>query len=196
MPKNFPVDEFDSVDAVGGRHRAKASAGTRLLSFTRYASVTVALSVAGILTLDTISGTSHFSDVLSGTTVATQSDFNANGLGVTVIDTTSRAGLASKVAHSLFAAGWNVLSATNSVLLAKITDANPAGTPAPAPTPLTSASAATGSEASVGKTVVYVTTAQAQSAANQLLKTLGTYEVVQSNQYADPITVVLATDYK
>jgi len=187
MAKNFPTDEFDSVGTVGGRHRAKPSAGTRLLSFTRYASVTLALSVAGILTLDVISGSTTFTDVITrGTTNTGQAGFNANGLGVTVIDGTDKAGLASKVAHSLFAAGWNVLTATNSVLLPKITDAQPA-TPAPAP--------ASG-EGAGAKTMVYVTTAQAQSAAAQLLKTLGTYEVVQSNQYADPITVVLGNDYK
>ena len=189
MSKNFPADEFDSITAAGGRHRAKPSAGSRLLSFTRYASVTVALSVAGILALDVISGTSTFSDVISNNKVGVQTEFNANGLGVTVIDATSKVGLASKVAHNLFDAGWNVLTATNSVLLPKIKDSQPPVAPTPSP------SATLGSNPA-DKTVVYVTTTEAQSAANDLLKTLGTYQVVQSNQYADPITVVLGNDYK
>jgi LytR cell envelope-related transcriptional attenuator len=189
MSKNFPADEFDSVTAAGGRHRAKPSAGSRLLSFTRYASVTVALSVAGILALDVISGTSTFTDVISRAKVGVQTEFNANGLGVTVIDATTKAGLASKVAHNLFNAGWNVLTATNSVLLPKIKDAQPPVASSPTPT-------ATPGSTSSDKTVVYVTTSDAQSAANQLLKTLGTYQVIQSNQYADPITVVLGNDYK
>ena len=46
------------------------------------------------------------------------------------------------------------------------------------------------------KTVVYVTSSSAQSAAQDLLRTLGSYSVVQANTYADPITIVLGNDYK
>jgi len=195
MSKNFPADEFDSVVAPGGRHRAKASAGSRLLSFTRYAAVTLALSVAGILTLDVISGSNTFTDVITGGNQPSgQSQFNANGLGVTVIDATAQAGLASKVAHSLFDAGWNVLTATNLVLLPKLTDGSPAPTATSAPTP--AATSGGTSEQPGDTTTVFVTTTAAQSAANQLLKTLGNFKVVQSNQYQDPITVVLGNDYK
>jgi ABC-type anion transport system duplicated permease subunit len=190
MSKNFPADEFDSVKAAGGRHRAKPTAGSRLLSFSRYALVTVVISAAGIFGLDIVSGTNNFSDVIGGgSSTVGQSEFNANGLGVTVIDATDKSGLASKVAHKLYSAGWNVLTATNSVLLAKLTDAPKPAVPAPAPSASATANPA-------DKTVVYVTTSAAQSAANDLLKTLGTYDVVQSNQYADPITVVLGNDYK
>ena len=44
--------------------------------------------------------------------------------------------------------------------------------------------------------MVYVTSSSAQSAAQDLLRTLGGYSVVQANTYADPITIVLGNDYK
>jgi len=43
---------------------------------------------------------------------------------------------------------------------------------------------------------VYATTPTAQSAAKDLLKTLGNYQVQLSGTYADPITVVIGSDYR
>lgn len=190
MAKNFPPDEFDSVAGVGGRHRAKRTVASRFVSFSRYAAVTLVLAGSGIVALNVASGSSSFTDALSGN--AGQSGFNANGMAVTVIDATDKSGLAGKVAKSLFDAGWNVITATNYSLLPKLSaiQANPAQTAAPTPTP-----GAT-SPAIGDKTVVYVTSASAQSAAQDLLRTLGNYSVVQANTYADPITIVLGNDYK
>jgi hypothetical protein len=86
---------------------------------------------------------------------------------VTVLDGTSRAGLASKVAHSLLDAGWNVLTAENLEVTPEVT-----------------------------ATTVYINSADLKSASTTLLKTLGTYTVEVSGTYADPITVVLGTDFK
>ena len=86
---------------------------------------------------------------------------------VTVLDGTSQSGLASKVAHELLDAGWNVLTADN---------LNPA-------TPVT-------------ETKIYITSQDFSSATKTLVKTLGKYSVEVSGQYADPITVVLGDDYK
>jgi len=191
MAKDFPTDEFDSVAGPGGRHRAKPTLGRRVLSFLRYAAVSVVLAVAGITALNVSSGSS---DLNLGTPTVTQNQFKAGGLGVTVIDATTKTGLASKVANQLFAAGWNVLTATNYTLLPKW-NANPA--PAASPTPsATSTPGATPGPGIGEQTVIYVTTAEAQSAANELMSTLGKYTVLQSNIYADPITVVLGSDYK
>lgn len=190
MAKNFPPDEFDSVTGVGGRHRAKRTVASRLISFSRYAAVTLVLAGSGIVALNVASGSTSFTDALSGN--AGQSGFNANGMAVTVIDATDKSGLASKVAKNLFEAGWNVITATNYSLLPKLSaiQANPAPTAAPTPTPGATAPA-------IGdKTVVYVTSASALSAAQDLLRTLGSYAVVQANTYADPITIVLGNDYK
>jgi hypothetical protein len=180
MAKNFPPDEFDSVTGVGGRHRAKRTVASRLISFSRYAAVTLVLAGSGIVALNIASGSSSFTDALSGN--SGQSGFNANGLAVTVIDATDKAGLATKVAKNLYDAGWNVITATNYTLLPKLSaiqgNQTPVNTPAPSPT------------------VVYVTSSSAQSAAQDLLRTLGSYSVVQANTYADPITIVLGNDYK
>ncbi|MEN9715075.1 MAG: hypothetical protein RJA35_542 [Actinomycetota bacterium] len=193
MAKDFPKDEFDSVSAPGGRHRAKRTFGSRLVSFIRYASVSVGLAVVGIVALNVTSGNSDFNT--AGTTV-TQAQFKAGGLGVTVVDATDRSGLASKVAHQLFDEGWNVLSATNYNLLPKWsqlgkTPAVTSGT-APSPTPTATATGPVIGE----QTVIYVNSTDAQNAANEILGTLGKFTVVQSNAYADPITIILGNDYK
>jgi LytR cell envelope-related transcriptional attenuator len=194
MAKNFPPDEFDSVTGVGGRHRAKQTAVSRLVSFSRYAAVTLVLAGVGIVALNVASGSTAFTDAVSVS--AGQAGFNANGMAVTVIDATSRTGLAGKVAKRLYDAGWNVVTATNYTLLPKLSAVG--ATPTPTVTPIPAASATPGAAApTIGdKTVVYVTTASAQSAAQDLLRTLGTYSVVQANTYADPITIVLGNDYK
>ena len=188
MAKDFPTDEFDSVTAVGGRHRAKRTLRSRLASFARYAAVTAALSGAGILVLNI---TSAGSDLGSLTSPVSQGldGFNANGLGVTVIDATDKKGLASKVAMSLFDDGWNVLSAVN---LNLPTPKDAAAQPVPAPTATANPDAMDPSK----NTTVYVTTDSAKSAANDVLKTIGNYKIVQSATYADPITIVLGSDYK
>ena len=194
MAKNFPPDEFDSVTGVGGRHRAKRTVASRLISFSRYAAVTLVLAGSGIVALNIASGSSSFTDALSGN--SGQSGFNANGLAVTVIDATDKAGLATKVAKNLYDAGWNVITATNYTLLPKLSaiqgNQTPVNTPAPNPT----ATSGANTLAIGDKTVVYVTSSSAQSAAQDLLRTLGSYSVVQANTYADPITIVLGNDYK
>jgi hypothetical protein len=206
MPKDFPADEFDSVTAPGGRHRAKRTLGNRLFSFGRYALVTVALAAAGITALNFTSGQSQFD--LGGATVA-QSQFKAGGLGVTVIDATDKSGLASGVAHKLFEAGWNVISATNYSILPKWSQLATALTNGGAPAPsIALPSAASGASPSqsptptntgpvIGKnTVVYVSSQSAQSAAGDVLGLIGKYPVIQANTYQDPITIVLGSDYK
>jgi len=45
-------------------------------------------------------------------------------------------------------------------------------------------------------TIVYASNATAQSAAQSVLKTLGNYKVVVSATYADPVTIVLGSDFK
>lgn len=172
MAKDFPKDEFDFVASVGGRHRAKRTVRSRFGSFIRYAAITAAVSATAIVGLNLSSSSTQIGDLVVGSNqAASQQGFNAGGLGVTVIDSTSRAGLATKVAQALFDAGWNVVSAVNLNLLGATATTNNA-------------------------TVVYATTTTAQSAATDLLKTLGKYNVQLSGTYADPITVVIGSDYK
>ena len=187
MAQNFPKDAFDSVTDVGGRHRAKPTAASRWLSFSRYAAVAAVLSGASVAALNFTSESSVFSGNLAAKTTTQAQTFNSGGIGVTVIDATEQKGLATKVAQNLFNAGWNVLSAVNEfapgATLVKPTQ-NYDGTTS-SPTAVTPE-----------KTVVYATTATAQSAAQSVLKTLGNYQVVVSATYADPITIVLGSDFK
>jgi hypothetical protein len=189
MAKDFPADEFDSVTAIGGRHRAKRTLRSRLASFARYAGVTAALSGAAIVALNVTSAGSDLGNIAAPSGQGL-SGFNANGLGVTVIDATDKKGLAAKVASSLFDDGWNVLSAVN-LNLPTPKGAATGSIPAPTPTP-----AATGAVDPSKTTIVYVTTDAAKSAANDVLKTIGSYKIVQAETYADPITIVLGSDYK
>lgn len=85
----------------------------------------------------------------------------------TVFDGAGKEGLASSVAHKLIDKGWNVVTAANV----------PGGV-------------------AVGKTVIYINSNQLQNAAKTLAGDLGNYAIEVSNQYIDPITVVLGSDYK
>lgn len=187
MAQNFPKDVFDAVTDAGGRHRAKRTATSRLVSFSRYAAVTVVLSAASIAVLNFTSDSSVFNGSVSSNNSAQQQSFNSNGVGVTVVDTTETKGLAGKVAQSLYDSGWNVLSAVNAYApgATQQTMPDPAGGLTPIPLATTAP-----------KTIVYAVNDTAKSAAQNLLKTLGNYEVVVAATYADPITVVIGSDYR
>lgn len=198
MAKDFPKDEFDSVTGPGGRHRAKRSLGSRLVSFLRYAAVSVSLALIGITVLNITSGSSV---VNLGTQTVVQDQFKAGGLGVTVIDGTDKKGLASKVAHQLFDAGWNILTATNYSLMPKFsklaTATSNGGVPPMDPATAGATPSPSPSGPVLGKqTVVFVNSTEAQAATGQLMQTLGNFKVVQANTYEDPITIVLGSDYK
>jgi hypothetical protein len=187
MAQNFPKDAFDSVTDAGGRHRAKRTLASRFVSFSRYAAVSAALSAAAIVALNFNSDTSVFSGTLGTQTTTQTQSFNSGGVGVTVIDATETNGLATKVAQKLFDSGWNVLSAVNQ-FAPGATIAKPGfnldGTPiAPAAvTPET--------------TVIYASSAASESAAQKVMKELGSYQVVISANYVDPVTIVLGSDFR
>lgn len=187
MAKPFPTDEFDAVSAPGGRHRAKRTVAQRLVSFLRYALITLVLAASGITALIVISGQNKFNDVLNfNQEVVSQPQFKADGMAVTVVDGTDRPSMASKMAHQLFDAGWNVLTATNYFRL-------PKWSASPTPNPVTTT--ATG-QVIGSKTYIFVNSTAAKSAAQELAKTIGNFEVVESTAYADPITVIIGSDYK
>ena len=84
-----------------------------------------------------------------------------------VVDAVGQDGLAGTVARKLVEKGWNVVTASNS---------------------------STGLVAE--KTVIYINSDQLNDAAKALTGDLGNYSIEVSNQYIDPITVVLGADYK
>jgi hypothetical protein len=88
-------------------------------------------------------------------------------VGVTVLDSTDTDGLASSTAQKLVDAGWNVLTADN------LNDGLTRET-----------------------TIVYIASEDNRSDAKKVLKTLGKYSIEVSSSYTDPITVVLASDFK
>ncbi|MFM7029881.1 MAG: LytR C-terminal domain-containing protein [Micrococcales bacterium] len=186
MSKEFPRDEFDSLTAIGGRHRAKRTLGNRLASLAGYTAAIAVLSGLGIGVLVISSGQSTFTDNLGGQGLGNNANvgpqFNSNGIGVNVIDATAQAGVATKVAQKLYDAGWNVLSASNYSMMPKWSAA--VATPAPAPDALSA------------YTTVFYTDSAAKSAASSVLRTLGAYKLVQSASYSDPVTVIIGSDYK
>jgi len=166
MSQKFPTDEFDSVAPHGGRHRTRRTARDGVREFFRLMAASAAVGAIAIIGLKVADGSVQLNpaDLISpsastGTTV--------KSTPVTVLDGTARVGLASKVAHSLLDAGWNVLTADN-----------------------------LSATAEVKTTKVYIGSADLESASKTLLKTLGNYAVEVSGTYADPITIVLGSDFK
>lgn len=172
MAKKFPQDEFDLVERPGGAHRGSVRAADRLIGFTKYLASVVALSGTGILALNLFSASTEVdtSVDISPTTSVQAETFKGDGLGVTVIDATSKKGLAMKVAQGLLDKGWNVYGAADAGL------------------------ASGGSN--FKKTTVYYSTEAAKDAASKVLADLGSYDLKQSAFFSDPITIVLAKDYK
>ncbi len=166
MSQKFPTDEFDSVAPHGGRHRTRRTARDRVREFLRIMAASAAVGVIAIVGLKVADGSVQLNpaDLIAPSSSTTTS---VKSTGVTVLDGTTQAGLASKVAHSLLDAGWNVLTADN-------LDVTP----------------------EVPTTKVYISSAEFEAASKTLLKTLGKYTVEVSGTYADPITVVIGTDFK
>lgn len=171
MAKKFPQDEFDYVTNIGGHHRLPAKKTDGLVGWAVSLLAVAAISGAGIFTLNVVSNSAQVGTSVDVpvTQVATET-FNGDGLGVMVIDSTLEKGLAGKVAHELLDAGWNVYGAANSGLAVKTN--------------------------SVKKTTVFYSNESSKAAATDLLKALGNYAIAQSSTYGDPITVILASDYK
>ena len=166
MSQKFPTDEFDSVAPHGGRHRTRRTARDRVREFFRIMAASAAVGVVAIVGLKVADGSVQLNpaDLIAPSSSTTTS---VKITGVTVLDGTSQTGLASKVAHSLLDAGWNVLTADN-----------------------------LGVTPEVPTTKVYINSAEFEAASKTLLKTLGKYTVEVSGTYADPITVVIGTDFK
>jgi LytR cell envelope-related transcriptional attenuator len=170
MSQKFPTDDFDLTNEVGGRHRARRSSLDRLLEFVQVIVAGAVLSGVGFFALQIVSNSTGVGlDV--GLPVANTNQFSqANGIGVSVIDSSKSNDAASKLAQKLLDAGWNVWSASRSV--------NRVGEPTFAKT-----------------TTVYVTGPAAASAAKSLASSVGNFQTVESSTYSDPITIVLGLDY-
>jgi hypothetical protein len=165
MPKKFPTDEFDFVEPHGGRHRARRTKRDRAKELLRVTVVAAVVAGLAFFTLRVIDNGVKFDSGSTPTMSAFADPLKTTG--VTVLDSTQADGLASKVAHKLLNAGWNVLTADN------LSDG-----------------------ASHKSTIVYVSASTFKPAATSLLRSLGKYSIQVDATYSDPITVVLGSDYK
>lgn len=165
MSKKFPIDEFDSAAPHGGRHRARRTKRDVVKELLRITVVAAVVAGLAFVSLRAIDNSVKFNP--GSAPVQTFSSAPVNSIGVTVLDSTQVDGLASKVAHKLLDAGWNVLTADN------LSDG-----------------------ASHKTTIVYVSASTYETAATSLLRTLGKFSVQVDGRFTDPITVVLGADYK
>ena len=168
MAKNFPNDEFDQVAPAPGRRRARRSAGKKFLEFISYFSISALVAGGGLFGYQTFFGGGTKLDLNAFSDNTTKTSVDPLRINETkVIDAVGQDGLASTVAHKLIDKGWNVVTAADSL-----------------------------SGVSAEKTVIYINSDQLNAAAKALVGDLGSYSIEVSNQYIDPITVVLGADYK
>ena len=169
MTKNFPTDEIDSVPAGIGRRRAKRTKGAAVLEFFSYLSISAVVAGGALIGYQNFfgGGTKLDLNALSDNNTTQQATDPLRINETTVYDAVGQDGLASGVARKLLDKGWNVVTASDMPLGAKS-----------------------------DKTVVYINSQDLDAAAKALVADLGQYSIEVSNQYIDPIVVVLGADYK
>lgn len=99
-------------------------------------------------------------------TAAPVSNLNTSP-GVTVLDNSDADGAASTLAHKLLDKGLNVLTAANYT-----------------------------SSTAVENTVILISDEQYRSVARKVVKIMGNYPIQVTAEFVDPVTVVIAEDYK
>ena len=171
MSQKFPTDEFDFVGGIGGRHRARRGKRDSFFELLQVMIVGVVISGGGYLGLQVLAKSGNL-PIDPGVVVAVKPNqfTKGGGVGVSVIDASNETDAASKLGQKLLDDGWNVWSASRSI--------NKARKPG-----------------HVKKTIVYASGDSSADAAKSLAKTLGGYTSIVSTKYADPITIVLGTDY-
>ena len=170
MAQKFPLDEFDSAVAHGGRHRVRRTPKIRALEFLRILVVALVVAVLGYFGLKLVDSANLFSATSTPVSSVSIQDV-AKGLEITILDATATIGTADKVATTLVDAGFNVVSAGE--LGGEVS-----------------------SKSEVPQTIVYYFDAGDKAAAAVIAKALGTYPVKQSTAYAGAVTVVIGTDFK
>ena len=168
MAKNFPTDEFDQVAPAPGRRRARRSGGRKFLEFVTYFTVSAVIAGGGLFGYQTFFGGGTKLDLSGFSDNNVKTNIDPLRINETkVVDAVGKDGLAGTVARKLIDKGWNVVTAANS------------------DNGLVSE-----------KTVIYINSDQLNDAAKALVGDLGNYSIEVSNQYIDPITVVLGADFQ
>lgn len=170
MAQKFPLDEFDSAVAHGGRHRVRRTPKIRALEFLRILVVALVVAVLGYFGLKLIDSANLFSATSTPVSSVSIQDV-AKGLEITILDATATAGTADKVATSLVDSGFNVVSAGE--LGGEVS-----------------------SKSEVSQTIIYYFDSGDKAAAAVIAKSLGSFPVKQSTAYAGAVTIVIGTDFK
>jgi LytR cell envelope-related transcriptional attenuator len=170
MAQKFPLDEFDSAVAHGGRHRVRRTPKIRALEFLRILVVALVVAAIGYFGLKLVDSANLFKATATPVASISISDV-AKGLEITILDSRVQTGTADKVATTLVDAGFNVISAGQ-------------------------LSGDSSKNSEVAQTVVYYFDAADKAAAAVIAKVLGAYPVQQSSAYAGAVTVVIGTDFK
>jgi LytR cell envelope-related transcriptional attenuator len=170
MAKKFPLDEFDSAIAHGGRHRVRRTPKIRALEFLRVLVAALIVAVVGYFALKLVDSANLFTATSAPVSSVSVADV-AKGLQITILDATGTKATADKLATSLVDGGFNVVSAGE------------LGGDATA-------------QSKVANTTVYYFNVADKGSAGVIAKQLGAYPVKQSTAYAGAITIVIGADFK
>ena len=168
MSKKFPIDEFDSVTATGGRHRAVRTAKDRVLEWLAVFAAAVLIGGLGYLGLKFVESSSVFDGYLPSGNPSPAASAQALP-EVAVLDGGGKE-MATVAGQILKDAGFNVAQA--SVLV----DAE-------------------NKPVAIDKTLVVITDEIFRADAEQVAAKIGGSEVLVSPQFPGPIAVVLGADY-
>lgn len=128
VAENQYWDEFEDIQGSGGKHRARRTAAARFREFLAWSLFTTVITVSGYVALRGVDSASILVGSVTGEEPLTDDLKVLNPVvaapGVVVLDATGQQGVASKMAASLLASDWYVLSASNLSLDAE--DAAPA----------------------------------------------------------------------
>lgn len=173
MAKKFPQDEFDALPELSGRagrHLARRTGKDRAIDFAKIAIAATLIAAAGYAGLRLVDNASIFTESIAGpsSSASASADAKGEGAAVSVLDGTASAERASKVAQLLLDKKWNVVSAS----------------------PLDLAGAE-----DIKITFIYIKDETFRAASESLISDLGEFQIVVSDQFTDPITIVLGKDY-
>lgn len=168
MPKNFPIDEFDSAISGGGRHRAARTAKDRIREWLRVVVAAAVISLGGFLGLTFIGQSSVFAGYIQSINPTPAASTQALP-EVSVLDG-GGAELGAAAGQALRDAGFNVVGAA--VLVDS--EAKPIAT---------------------ARTVILITDEIFTADGNAIAAKIGNPQVMVSTQFPGPITVVLGADY-
>lgn len=166
MSKKFPLDEFDSVTAQGGKHREIRTAKHRVIEWLRIFVVAAAVATVAYVGLKIADNNVIFTESLN-----LGSQPTATELKVTVLDGSNIEGAVTAAGEALIKAGYALGDVSELVDL----DRN---------------------QVDVANTVVIAVSQDDLAEAAEVANVLGAeVQVVLSSEYPGPITVLLGADY-